>query len=99
MSLCKQSLFFSKELPDDWRNTIHEFRVMFDHLYKLQVLSETPKTHILMVHLEEYLEIQERTDRKSAALSDCQGLEACHSGMRKSDQRHNCGIKHAQVCT
>ena len=108
---------------------------MFDHLYSLHVLSETPKVHILYTHLSQvnmrnktelplpvfdrsccnislifqsflghndchlfqYLEIQEKTDRKSLALADCQGLEACHSGLRKSDRRHGCDIRHHQV--
>ena len=45
---------------------------MFDHLYSLHVLSETPKIHILYVHLGEYLEIQAKTDKRSLALADCQ---------------------------
>ena len=109
--------FLSKDLPDDWRNTVDEFKHMFDHLYSLQVLTETPKIHILYVHLGEYLEIQSKTDKKSLVLADCQvaiyrdkqrnsgnhldfhfqGLEACHSGLRKSDRRHNCDVKHHQV--
>lgn len=96
-TLVNNSLFSSKDLPDDWNNTIREFKVMFDHLYNLQVLSETPKIHILYCHLEQYILIQSQTDKKSLALSDCQGLEACHSGLRKSDRRHNCDIKHHQV--
>ena len=91
------SMCVSKDLPDDWSNTIREFQVMFDHLYNLCVLSETPKIHILYVHLRQYIEIQAKTDKKSVALSDCQGIEACHSGLRKSDRRHNCDIKHHQV--
>lgn len=98
-------LIYSKELPEDYVETCHKFRVMFDHMYNMGFLSETPKIHILYSHLEEYLTIQKRAaeDRgeqpRSLAMGDCQGLEACHSGLRKSDKRHGCVVKHVQVCS
>ena len=97
-------LIYSKELPEDYVDTCHNFRVMFDHLYDMGFLSETPKIHILYSHLQQYLTIQKRAaeDRgehpRSLALGDCQGLEACHMGLRKSDKRHGCVIQHVQVC-
>ena len=66
-------------------------------MYDLGFLAETPKIHILYSHLEDYLDYQAKNNRWTLALADCQGLEACHSGLRKSDKRHNCEVKHAQV--
>ena len=66
-------------------------------MYAFGFLAETPKIHILYSHLEDYLDIQAKANRWTLALADCQGLEACHSGLRKSDKRHNCVVKHAQV--
>ena len=66
-------------------------------MYALGFLSETPKIHILYSHLEDYMDIMAKSNRWTLALGDCQGLEATHSGLAKSDQRHNCTIKHAQV--
>ena len=66
-------------------------------MYAFGFLAETPKIHILYSHLEDYLDIQAKSNRWTLALADCQGLEACHSGLRKSDKRHNCEVKHAQV--
>ena len=115
---------------------------MFDHMYEMGFLSETPKIHILYAHLgkpskkivdlmgggngefltpkkrnlnlkhlfkgfllEQYLDIQKREAEergeqpRSLALGDCQGLEACHSGLRKSDIRHGAVVQHHQVCS
>ena len=66
-------------------------------MYALGFLSETPKIHILYSHLQDYLDIQAKAGRWTLNLADCQGLEATHSGLCKSDVRHNCSIKHAQV--
>lgn len=84
-------------MPRDYARTIQDFRDAFDRMYDLGFLSETPKVHILYSHLEDYLDIQANNNRWTLALADCQGLEACHSGLRKSDRRHNCEVKHAQV--
>ena len=62
------------------------------------------KNLLLSSHLEEYLTIQKRAAEergeqpRSLALGDCQGLEACHSGLRKSDKRHGVVVQHHQVC-
>ena len=90
-------LYYSKELPRNYASIIQEFRYHFDNMYSLEFLTETPKIHILYSHLEDYLDIQAKKDTWSLALADCQGLEACHSGLRKSDRRHNCDVKHHQV--
>ena len=89
--------YSSKTLPRDYAQTIQEFRDSFDNMYAFGFLAETPKIHILYSHLEDYLDIQAKNNRWTLALADCQGLEACHSGLRKSDKRHNCEVKHAQV--
>ena len=89
--------YSSKTLPQNYAETIQEFRDSFDNMYALGFLAETPKIHILYSHLEDYLNIQAKNNRWTLALADCQGLEACHSGLRKSDKRHNCEVKHAQV--
>ena len=63
---------------------------MFDTIYW---------TMVLLMTMRVYSSLAAIIYKKSLKLSDCQGLEACHSGLRKSDRRHNCDIKHAQVST
>ena len=84
-------------MPQDYAETIQEFRDAFDHMYALGFLSETPKIHVLYSHLETFMDIQAKNGRWTQSLADCQGLEACHSGLKKSDLRHNCTIKNSQV--
>ena len=84
-------------MPQDYAETIQEFRDAFDHMYALRFLSETPKIHVLYSHLETFMDIQAKNSRWTQSLADCQGLEACHSGLKKSDLRHNCTIKNSQV--
>ena len=47
LKLYHYHLIYSKKLPQDYVDTCQNFRNMFDHMYDMGFLSETPKIHIL----------------------------------------------------
>ena len=54
-------LMVSKTLDKEYPKIIGDFRVLFDQLYDLGLINETPKCHLLYSHLEEWFRETEET--------------------------------------
>ena len=51
----------SKELPEDWSRAIDEFSAAFHVCHQLELVSWTPKCHIALTHIREYIELTGRS--------------------------------------
>lgn len=55
------TLMVSKTLDTEYPRIIREFRALFDKVYKLGLVEETPKCHLLYDHLEDYFDTTNET--------------------------------------
>ena len=55
------SLMVSKLLNPQYKTIINEFRVLFDKCFRMGLVTETPKCHILYCHLEEWFDERKET--------------------------------------
>ena len=81
----------------NYEDECREFRRQFDDMVdNWQLVHETVKGHIIYSHLEMVLKFNMENNNVSLFLSDTNGLESCHSALRRSDERHSCKIVHVQ---
>ena len=81
----------------NYEDECREFRRQFDEmLHKYGLVTETVKAHIVYAHLPTVLKFNMENNNVSLFLCDTNGLESCHSALRRSDERHSCKVTHAQ---
>ena len=86
---------------DSYLDKIADFKQAFNTVHELWGLTETPKNHILSVHVGEYIALIEET------LWSCndENLEGCHQLVKRRCRRHNVDINknlvgpHKRKCT
>ena len=91
------SMCVSKTPWLNYEDECREFRRQFDDMvHKYDLVNETVKGHILYHHLPLVLKFNMENNNVSLFLCDTNGLESCHSALRRSDERHSCKITHSQ---